>query len=354
MTTTYLRPLTNPKRVKLVSTCDVCKNRKVKCDKERPECGTCKKTNRKCSYTYAALTESIRDKQSGFKSQADSNFLINKLNYLQNIQFGQLYDESSYLRTVSKGFGVDINDNQNIAGMLAMPMTSMPTNVNNYNGFDGTSIMTTEVLQNSSNVASSVQRNVEQCQYDPTYFLNFADFTTLMQEQNLYQPQSAEIMQPQQTQQYQQNQQIEYTNQEITFDDTMMDELASNVGNLRLYEYESTRYIGEGSLLLLDGGNNEEMIIPEMQPDLSQIDDSLKILPNTDTIEQLIGLYFKHLHRYFPALRQQTVWNSLRDLNKPQHLLLLNCIFFTASPFHEDPNKKDGRIYFDRAEGIVL
>ena len=131
MATTYLRPLANPKRVKLVSTCDVCKNRKVKCDKERPECGTCKKTNRKCSYTYAALTESIRDKQSSFKSHTDSNFLQNQLNYLQNIQFGQLYEESGYLSMASKGFR-SIDNAQNVG--LTMPMTSMP-NVNNYSDF---------------------------------------------------------------------------------------------------------------------------------------------------------------------------------------------------------------------------
>jgi hypothetical protein len=70
-----------------------------------------------------------------------------------------------------------------------------------------------------------------------------------------------------------------------------MDELASDVGNLKLYE--STRYIGEGSLLMLEGGSDGELIIPQMQPDLSQVDDSLKILPNEDTIEELIGLYFK-------------------------------------------------------------
>ncbi|GBB96123.1 hypothetical protein RclHR1_02690008 [Rhizophagus clarus] len=357
MTTTYLRPLTNPKRVKLVSTCDVCKNRKVKCDKERPECGTCKKTNRKCSYTYAAFTESIREKQSGgFRSQSDSNFLQTQLNYLQNIQFGQLYEESGYLSMASRGFG-EINDN-NITGMLAMPTTSMATNVNDYNGFDATSLITSEVLQNSSNVASSIQRNNEQCQYDPTYFSNYVDYSTFTQEQqpNLYQSQSDELMQQQnqQNQQYQQsqqNQQVQYTDQEMTFGDTIMDELASDVENLKLYE--STRYIGEGSLLMLEGGNDGELIIPQMQPDLSQVDDYLKILPNKDIIEELISLYFKHVHRYFPALKQQTVWNAVRDINKPQHLLLLNCIFFTASPFHEDPNKRDGRIYFLRAEALL-
>lgn len=77
----------------------------------------------------------------------------------------------------------------------------------------------------------------------------------------------------------------------MSFDDTIMDELASDVENLKLYE--STRYIGEGSLLMFEGGNDGELIIPQMQPDLSQVDNSLKILPNEDTIEELIDLYFK-------------------------------------------------------------
>ncbi|CAG8613862.1 12258_t:CDS:2 [Funneliformis caledonium] len=355
MASTYLRPLANPKRVKLVSTCDVCKNRKVKCDKERPECGTCKKTNRKCSYTYAAFTESIREKQNGLRSQADSSFLQTQLNYLQNVQFGQLYEESGFLSMASRSFGIEANNGQNIAGMLSMPMTSMAADVNNY-GLDATSLITTEVLQNSTNVAASIQRDAEQCQYDPTYYLNCTDFAALLQnqQQNLYQTQSTDTLQSQQTQQYQQsqqNQQLQFMNQEVNSGDNVVDDLASNIENLKLYE--STRYIGEGSLLLLDDDNFGEMIIPQIQPDLSQVNDSLKILPNIETIEQLINLYFKHVHRYFPALRQQTVWNALRDLNRPQHLLLLNCIFFAASPFHEDPDKKDGRIYFDRAEALL-
>src|SRR5581483_10447397 len=108
-----LRPLTNHKRVKLVSTCDVCKIRKVKCDKERPECGTCKKTNRKCSYTYATFTETIRDKQSGMKASNESDFIQAQLDYLQKMQFGQLYDESGYLSMATRGFGIEINESQN-------------------------------------------------------------------------------------------------------------------------------------------------------------------------------------------------------------------------------------------------
>src|SRR5205807_972073 len=122
MATTYLRPLTNPKRVKLVSTCDVCKARKVKCDKERPECGTCKRTNRKCSYNYAQLTKSMRDKQSGMRSQSEKSFMETRLEGIQKVQFGPLFDESGYLSMASGVFGVDINKGQNIVGMLSAPL----------------------------------------------------------------------------------------------------------------------------------------------------------------------------------------------------------------------------------------
>ncbi|CAG8712709.1 1071_t:CDS:1, partial [Acaulospora morrowiae] len=118
MTTAYLQPLVNPKRVKLISTCDTCKTRKVKCDKERPECGTCRKTNRKCSYSYAYLTETMRHEQSGTKQKSDSIFLQKQLDCLQKIQFGQLDEESGYLSVASRGLGVDVNDSQNVLGML--------------------------------------------------------------------------------------------------------------------------------------------------------------------------------------------------------------------------------------------
>ena len=127
MTTNFLR-LANPKRVKLVSTCDVCKLRKVKCDKERPECGTCKRTNRKCSYNYAQFTKSIRDKQSGMKSQSEKNFIDSRIEDIQKVQFGALFDKSGYLSMASRGFGIDVNNGQNIVGMLSAPFNSRQQN----------------------------------------------------------------------------------------------------------------------------------------------------------------------------------------------------------------------------------
>src|SRR4051794_33147112 len=50
---TTQRYFTNTKRFKLIQTCDSCKQRKVKCDKARPSCGACRKSNRECSYTFS-------------------------------------------------------------------------------------------------------------------------------------------------------------------------------------------------------------------------------------------------------------------------------------------------------------
>ncbi|CAG8510027.1 19725_t:CDS:2 [Racocetra persica] len=322
MASTYLRPSTTTKRVKLVLTCDNCKDRKVKCDKERPECGTCRKTRRPCSYNYADRTVLMRDQQ-GLSSLPDSTSLQNQLNYLQGVQFGQLFDETGFLAMATRvPPGVDV-ENFQISGMLTRPLVTVQPGDDTFGNYDGTSVITTEVLQNSINIASNIQRPPEQCQYDPTYFINQADFAALIQQV----PKTSE--------------------------DSEMNDLTLSIENLRLYE--STRYVGEGSLLMLDD-NNDEMIIPlmpEVQDELKPVDDSLKYLPNIETVEQLINLYFKHVHRYFPALRVQVIWDALQNLSKPQHLLLLNCIFFVASPFHDDPDKQDGKIYFDRAEGAA-
>jgi hypothetical protein len=167
-------------------------------------------------------------------------------------------------------------------------------------------------------------------QYDPAYWLNPADFAVLAQ-----QVPELPTQVPPQSQQDNMNKMIE------SFND--------------LNIFRSTRYIGEGSLLLLgDDDNNEEKFIPHGEQNLSNIEDGLKVLPDPQTVEELIWLYYEYVHRYTPFLRVQVVHDALRDLNHPQHLLLLNCVFFAAAPFHSDPNKSDGRVYFERAEGTHL
>ena len=87
------------KKVKLTSTCDICQFRKAKCDKERPECGTCKKSNRACTYERAAFVKALRDKQ--IEEEDEFNHLQEKLDCLQQTQFGPLYDESGNLSIVN-------------------------------------------------------------------------------------------------------------------------------------------------------------------------------------------------------------------------------------------------------------
>jgi hypothetical protein len=73
-------------------------------------------------------------------------------------------------------------------------------------------------------------------------------------------------------------------------EDAVMEDLMTNIKNMNLYE--STRYIGEGSLLMIDEDNYGEMIVPQMTKDISEVDNSLKILPNEETVIQLIKLYY--------------------------------------------------------------
>ncbi|CAG8519446.1 14388_t:CDS:2 [Funneliformis caledonium] len=79
------------KKVKLISTCDVCQFRKAECDKERPECSTCKKSNIACTYERAAFVKALHDKQ--IEEEDEFNHLT---------QFGPLYDESDYLSIVNE------------------------------------------------------------------------------------------------------------------------------------------------------------------------------------------------------------------------------------------------------------
>lgn len=93
-------------------------------------------------------------------------------------------------------------------------------------------------------------------------------------------------------------------------EDTVMEDLITNIKNMNLYE--STRYIGEGSLLMLDEDNIGEMIIPQMTKDISEVDKSLKILPNEETASELIRLYFK-VYILFNRFQSIKVFNSYKN-----------------------------------------
>ncbi|CAG8730794.1 14583_t:CDS:2, partial [Funneliformis caledonium] len=130
-----------------------------------------------------------------------------------------------------------------------------------------------------------------------------------------------------------------------------VDQLADQLDN-SLKIFESTRYVGTGSLLMLSDGG-EEQIIPQIPDDLSSVEAYLKVLPNPENVESLVDIYYKRVYRHFPHLKKRVVLNCIKDLSRPQHFLLLNSIFFAASPFHPDVNMQDGRIYHQRAIALL-
>jgi len=108
------------KRVKPIETCDNCKERKVKCDKERPVCGTCKKTKRDCTYDYSAsskrgrpkndyelLQEQIEDIQTSTFQQLDQMESMLELAVMSGVPQGNTPD------TMTNGNNVYTNGNNN-------------------------------------------------------------------------------------------------------------------------------------------------------------------------------------------------------------------------------------------------
>ncbi|KAG9296762.1 hypothetical protein G9A89_001395 [Geosiphon pyriformis] len=339
----HIRPITHPKRVKLVSTCDNCKNRKVRCDKTRPSCGACTKTARTCSYTYSAISEWLRE-SGGAGTGARARQMQEKLNNLQTTQERRIDQTQNFISMVLRGTGMPARSDMGVQKPPTDEVEYVPVTENQDGLFppSNNQDLAHSVLQHSTEIASRIPRNYEQCQYDPTYFLNSVDFAVLAQQV----PPTLSIPSPP----------LSYkseSNQSRSSEKMRIEELASALEDLNIYQ--STRYIGEGSLLLLgDEDDNGEKFIPQGDQDLSAVRESLKYLPDPDTVNCLIFLYYQHLHRYAPFLRKEVVRNALQNLSKPQHLLLLNCIFFAASPFHEDPQRRDGRVYFDRAEALLF
>ncbi|CAG8558148.1 7803_t:CDS:10 [Ambispora gerdemannii] len=320
MATTYTRPLQPQKRVKLVSTCDNCKTRKVRCDKVRPSCGACTKTARNCSYVYSAHSQMLRESGGNGAAANRAQQMQEKLNELQRTQERKIDQTQNFISMFMRGYEADVNNQETFQGFFLRPELQ-PLQQQQENPIPMSQGLAQAVLQHSTEIASKIHRITEQCEVPPEL---------------LSQPPSQEI-----------NQSI------VPNEQLRIHELTTAFEELNIYQ--STRYIGEGSLLLIgDEDDNKEKFIPQGEQDLSAVRESLKYLPDPETVDYLISLYYQHLHRYTPFLRKQVVRNALQNLSKPQHLLLLNCVFFAASPFHEDPARKDGRVYFERAEALLF
>ena len=101
------------KRFKPIETCDNCKQRKVKCDKERPVCGTCRKSKRECTYDFSASSKRGRPK-------TEVEILAEQIEDIQSVQFQQLDHMESLLEmAVMRNGGAAVtssNINDNISG----------------------------------------------------------------------------------------------------------------------------------------------------------------------------------------------------------------------------------------------
>ncbi|KAG9287910.1 hypothetical protein G9A89_017505 [Geosiphon pyriformis] len=304
------------KRFKPIETCDHCKERKVKCDKERPVCGTCKRTKRECTYEFSASSKRGRPK-------SELEILQEQIDDVVTIQHGQLNQLESLLEMAVKGTRdlsqtstinlsdlIPSNDNSDGEGFLQSqvfngwvgmhPNDVMPAPSLNQN-------ISEETLQVSAQLAATLPKNSK------APVVHSSNINDLNQYQGINLAASDPI-----------------------------DQLTNEFDSLN--PFESTQYIGEGSLLMLSDVG-EETILPQKPTDLSQVEPELKIIPEPVAAKYMIDLYYQRVYRHYPHLRRKFVDDCLANLSKPQHFLLLNSVFFAASPFHKDEKMRDGKTY---------
>ncbi|CAJ0639784.1 8621_t:CDS:2 [Entrophospora sp. SA101] len=265
------------RRIKPIETCDNCKNRKVKCNKEKPICGTCNKTKRVCTYNFSASSKRPRPKS--------------ELEILQE-QNVALQVENDYLA------GNGVLDWSGFYPPLDVESIQFLPSLNQN--------LSEETLQFTSQFAASIQKDEQGIPINDSDNYNNTKFGHA--------------------------------------DQTSIEELTNQLKS-SLKIYESTRYVGTGSLLMLNE-TGEEQMIPQPQDDLSVIEPYLKIMPNPKTAESLIDVYYQKIYRHYPHLKRKVVLDCFKDLSTPQQFLLLNSVFFAASPFHPDPNLRDGGIHY--------
>ncbi|CAG8561981.1 11644_t:CDS:10 [Ambispora gerdemannii] len=318
------------KRFKPIETCDNCKERKVKCDRERPICGTCNRTKRECTYNFSASSkrERPRSEYEILQEQIEevATIQFDQLNQLENMLENLIGNNGLPQATVAAPGQGDFNDiiqnggasNSYVENFIPNPMA------NNFYGMYQTEEMSRpslnqsiseETLQFTAQLASTLPKTNK----PPSITTNINNASS------------------------------QYTSDNMQFSDPV-DKLTDELNSLNLFE--STRYIGEGSLLMLSDGG-EETIVPQTPTNLSQVEPELKLIPNPVAAKYLIDLYYQRVYRHYPHLRRKIVDDCLANLSKPQHFLLLNSIFFAASPFHADKDLRDGKPYHKRAIALL-
>ncbi|KAF5687023.1 nitrate assimilation regulatory nirA, partial [Fusarium denticulatum] len=92
-----------PRKTKVISACQPCKLKKIKCDADRPECGPCMSKGRSCEYAVqGSRTEILLRRQHALQENVESFVALYR--YLQD----RPADEASSLfDRIRDGFGVE-------------------------------------------------------------------------------------------------------------------------------------------------------------------------------------------------------------------------------------------------------
>ncbi|CAG8626407.1 8342_t:CDS:2 [Cetraspora pellucida] len=294
------------KRVKPIETCDNCKTRKVKCDKERPQCGTCRKSKRECKYELSESSKRGRPKN-------EVEILQEQIEDIQNIQYHQLNQVESLLKmAVLPGAQetISMGGDNNALGMNFM----MPNNSDQINGNFSTD-------EGWNNFYPPLTREESP---PPSLNLDLSGDTLMFFTE--FKPTKSDLP----------TQDIPDTIP-ITYDADIAHQSEDPVDQLAA-KFKSSLYVGPSSLLTLNDDGEEQLIPQNDFSDLSLVEDQLKVLPVPEIAESLIDVYYQTAYRHYPHLKKKVVLDCFKELSRPQHFLLLNSVFFAASPFHPDTN----------------
>ncbi|CAG8799784.1 5059_t:CDS:2, partial [Racocetra persica] len=303
------------RRFKPIETCDNCKLRKVKCDKERPQCGTCRKSKRECKYELSASSKRGRPRN-------EVEILQEQIEDIQNIQYHQLNQMGSLLKMAvlpDAQETMSMASDNNAVGMDYL----MPNNPDQINGN-----FSTDEAYGWNNFYSPLIReespppslNLDLSGDTLTFFTEFKPDKSDLPIQDIPDtvPTTCDA-------------DVAYQSQDP------LDQLAA--------KFKSSLYVGPLSLVTLNDDGEEQLIPQDDFSDLSLVDNQLKVLPIPGIAESLIDVYYQTAYRHYPHLKKKVVLDCFRELSRPQHFLLLNSVFFAASPFHPNTDLRDRETY---------
>ncbi|CAG8432812.1 11492_t:CDS:2 [Diversispora eburnea] len=101
--------------------------------------------------------------------------------------------------------------------------------------------------------------------------------------------------------------------------------------------------------------------ISKSEPKLPSIEDRYSLIPNEETVNHLLGLYWVNVHPYVPVINKSIFLQQRENPNDPPSLLLLNAMFAVVAEFSDRPSikndpethEKGGWIFFDRARNLL-